>query len=289
MRPNSFVRHLQNFIPISIGTAIFAFGLHIIVIPNQLMEGGLTGIALLLNYVLSIPPSLTTLVLNIPLFYVGWKAFGGKAMFYTVYGTLSLSFFLWVMELLIKRGWITPFYAGNDYILAALYAGVTIGIGLGIVFRYGGTTGGVDILARLGNKKRGWSVGQVIFAMDILVIGSSLFYIPLVKVLYTLVTVFIASRIIDYITEGAYAAKAFTIITKHPREISERITTDMERGVTLFHATGAYSNESKEVVYCVVPRQEMRKLKEIIRTIDPAAFVIVGEVHDVLGEGFKTD
>lgn len=280
---------MRNLVPISIGTAIFAFGIHIIIIPNQLMEGGLTGIALLLNYVLSIPPSLTTLVLNIPLFYIGWRAFGGKTMFYTVYGTLSLSFFLWVVEYLIKHGWVMQFLAGNDYILAALYAGVTIGIGLGIVFRFGGTTGGVDILARLGNKKRGWSVGQMIFAMDIIVIGSSLFYIPLVKVLYTLVTVFISSRIIDYITEGAYAAKAFTIITKYPREISEKITLEMERGVTLFHATGAYSNESKEVVYCVVPRQEMRKLKEIVRLIDPAAFVIVGEVHDVLGEGFKTE
>jgi len=289
VQPNPFVSHLRNLIPISIGTAIFAYGLHIIVIPNQLMEGGLTGIALLLNYVLSIPTSLTTLVLNIPLFYIGWKAFGGKTMFYTIYGTLSLSFFLWVMEYLIKSNWIDTFHAEQDYILAALYAGVTIGIGLGIVFRYGGTTGGVDILARLGNKKRGWSVGQVMFGMDILVIGSSLFYIPLVKVLYTLVTVFIASRIIDYITEGAHAAKAFTIVTKNPRELSERITIEMERGVTLFHATGAYSNEAKEVVYCVVPRQEMRKLREIIKAIDPTAFVIVGEVHDVLGEGFKTE
>jgi len=276
-------------IPIAFGTAIFAFGLQMFIIPNTLMEGGLTGIALLFNYVLNIPPSLTTLVLNIPLFYIGWRSLGGRSMVYTIYGTLCVSFFLWVMEIAIGQGWLTPFVFEHDLILAVLYAGITVGIGLGIVFRFGGTTGGVDILARLANKKRGISVGQVMFAMDVLVIGSSLFYIRLEKVLYTLVMVFIASRVIDYITEGAHAAKAFTIITRKSEELSSRITTEMERGVTLLHATGAFSGEEKRVVYCVVYRQEMRRMKEITRQVDPTAFIIVGEVHDVLGEGFKPE
>jgi len=280
---------LRTLLPIVFGTAVFAFGLHYFVIPNQLMEGGVTGVSLLLNYALDLPPSITTLLLNVPLFYVGWKFFGGKAMLYTIFGTVSVSFFLWVMELLIAKGWVTPFHAGNDFILAALYAGVTIGIGLGFVFRYGATTGGSDILARLANKKKGWSVGQVIFAMDVVVIGASLFYIRLEKVLYTLVAVFIASRVIDYITEGAYAAKAFTIVTKDAELLANRITTEMERGVTLLHATGAYSMEEKRVVYCVVSRQEMRRIKEITRQVDPTAFIVVGEVHDVLGEGFKAE
>lgn len=289
MHSKSIYRLFESLLPISLGTAIFAFGLHYFIIPNQLMEGGLTGIALLLKYVLNLPPSLTTLLLNIPLFYIGWRAFGGKAMFYTMYGTISLSFFLWIMEILIKRGWIHPFYAGNDYILAALYAGVTIGVGLGLVFRFGGTTGGVDIVARIFNKKRGLPVGRVIFAMDVIVIGSSLLYIQLEKVLYTLVMVFIASRMIDYITEGAYAARAFTIITKHPEKLADRITKEMERGVTFLHATGAFSQEEKRVVYCVVYRNETRRIKELVKQVDPTAFVIVGEVHDVFGEGFKSE
>lgn len=289
MQTKTIYRQLQSLLPISLGTAIFAFGLHYFIIPNQLMEGGLTGIALLLKYVLNLPPSLTTLLLNIPLFYIGWRAFGGKAMFYTIYGTISLAFFLWIMELLIKSGWIHPFHTGTDFILAALYAGVTIGVGLGLVFRFGGTTGGVDIIARIANKKRGLPVGRVIFAMDVIVIGSSLLYIQLEKVLYTLVMVFIASRMIDYITEGAYAARAFTIITKYPEKLANRITTELERGVTFLHATGAFSQEEKRVVYCVVYRNETRRIKEIVKQVDPTAFVIVGEVHDVLGEGFKSE
>ncbi|WP_442601077.1 YitT family protein [Paenibacillus sp. KN14-4R] len=280
---------LRNLIPISLGTAIFAFGLHFFVIPNKLMEGGVTGIAILLNYIFDFRPSITSLLLNIPLFVIGWRYLGRNAMYYTIYGTISLSFFLWIMEVLIGHGWLTPFYTEHDYILAALYAGVTIGTGLGIVFRFGGTTGGVDILARIYSKKGGRSVGQFIFTSDVIIIGSSLFYITLDKVLYTLVTVFIASRVIDYIIEGAYEAKAFTIVTTHSDAIAQQITSQMERGVTLFHAQGAYSKEDKKVVYCVVSRSEIRALNEIVRAIDPRAFIIISNVHDVLGEGFKME
>ncbi|MCR8642259.1 YitT family protein [Paenibacillus sp. N1-5-1-14] len=289
MSQASLLSKLRNLIPISLGTAIFAFGLHFFVIPNKLMEGGVTGIAILLNYIFDLRPSLTSLLLNIPLFFVGWKYLGRNAMFYTIYGTISLSFFLWIMEILIAHDLITPFNAEHDYILAALYAGVTIGIGLGIVFRFGGTTGGVDILARIYSKKGGRSVGQFIFSTDVIIIGSSLFFITLDKVLYTLVTVFIASRVIDYIIEGAYEAKAFTIVSSNPDAIAEQITSQMERGVTLFHAQGAYSKEDKRVVYCVVSRSEIRQLNQIVRAIDPRAFIVISNVHDVLGEGFKDE
>lgn len=279
----------QNIAWIILGTAIYAFGLHYFVIPNELMEGGITGIALLLNYSSGIPPSVTTLALNAPLFLLGWRALGREQMVMTVLGTVSLSFFLWVMETLIRAGWIMPFHVPNDYILATLYAGVTLGIGLGIVFRYGGTTGGVDIIARLGNKQRGWSMGQVILAVDVLVIASSLLYIPKEKILYTLVAVFVAARAIDFITEGAYAAKEFTIITELGEEMSALITRELERGVTLFPAKGAYSQKEKNVVYCVVGRSEVRKLKLLVRSVDPSAFMIISDVHDVLGEGFKPE
>src|SRR5690606_36301651 len=133
----------------------------------------------------------------------------------TIFGTLSLSFFLWMMEYAIKSDWLNPFYTQSDYLLVALYAGVTLGSGLGIVFRYGGTTGGSDIIARIMQKRRGWSMGQFILVMDAVVIVTSLLFIPRDKVLYTLVAVFIASKMIDFIQDGAYAAKAFTIISDH--------------------------------------------------------------------------
>lgn len=279
----------RSILPIMLGTAIYAFGLHYFVIPNELMEGGITGIALLFNYSMSLPLSLTTLVLNIPLFIIGLKMFGRHAMLYTILGTLSLSSFLWVMELLIRIGWIIPFRAPHDYFLTTLYAGLTLGTGLGIVFRFGGTTGGVDILARIGSKLKGWSMGQVILLMDTIVIGASIFYIPKEKVLYTLVVVFIASRVIDFIQEGAYAAKAFTIISDLAPQMAEIITKEIDRGVTLFPAKGAFSKQPKEVIYCVVYRHESRRLRSLVRSIDPKAFIIINDVQDVLGEGFKLE
>jgi uncharacterized membrane-anchored protein YitT (DUF2179 family) len=280
---------IRNVLPIMIGTAIYAFGLHYFVISNELMEGGVTGIALLLNYSLGFPMSVTTLVLNIPLFIIGWKIFGKHAMSYTILGTVSLSFFLWVMEWLIHRGWIIPFAAPHDYFLATLYAGLTIGAGLGIVFRFGGTTGGIDIVARIVSKLKGWSLGQFILLFDTLVIAASLLYIPLEKVLYTLVAVFIASRMIDFIQEGAFAAKSVTVVSDDASRLSDVITREIDRGATIFPAKGAYSKQNKEVVYCVVYRHELRRLISLIRHTDPQAFIIVNDVQDVLGEGFKAE
>lgn len=285
---NKYLTLYRNIIPIMLGTAVYAFGLHYFVIPNELMEGGMTGVSLLINYALGIPPSLTTLVLNVPLFLIGWRVFGNQAMALTVLGTLFLSFFLWTMEMLIGYGWVIPL-AGEDYFLVTLYAGVTLGSGLGVVFRFGGTTGGSDILARIINKRKGWSMGQIILAIDVLVIGSSLLYIPKEKVLYTIVVVFIASKMIDFVTEGAYAAKAFTIVTENGELLAHRVTSELERGVTIFPAKGAYSRKDKEVLYCVVARQEARRLKMIIRSVDPTAFIIIADVQDVLGEGFKEE
>ncbi|MCQ6558007.1 YitT family protein [Paenibacillus mendelii] len=274
---------------VTVGTAIYAFGLHYFILPNQLMEGGVTGVAVLLNYALGWPLWVSTLVLNIPLFIIGWRILGFGPMSYSIYGTVSLSLFLALIEKWIEAGWIVPFQTSNDFILAALYAGVTLGAGLGIVFRFGGTTGGADILARIGSKMRGWSMGQIILTLDAVIIAISLLYIPKEKVLYTLVAVFIASKMIDFIQEGAYAAKAFSVFTDHGERMSALITKEMERGTTLFEAKGGYSGNKKQVLYCVVARHEIRRLKTLIRSIDPLAFIVISDVHDVLGEGFKEE
>lgn len=289
MNSSKLFTHLKTALPIILGTAIYAFGLLYFIIPNQLMEGGVTGITILLNYAYHIPPSLSTLILNVPLFIIGWRILGGKQMIYTGVGIGSLTFFLWLFEKMIQNGLISPFETQYDYILASLYAGVTLGTGLGIVFRFGGTTGGSDIVARICNRKFGWSMGQVILAIDIVIIGLSLLYIPKEKILYTFVAVYIGSKIIDFIQEGAYAAKAFTIISDHAPEIADLITIEMDRGVTLIPAIGAYSKQAKHIAYCVVARQEIRRMNVIIRSIDPRAFVIISDVHDVQGEGFREE
>ncbi|WP_106767945.1 YitT family protein [Paenibacillus faecalis] len=280
---------IKKVIPIVLGTAIYAFGLLFFIIPNHLMEGGVTGITVLLNYAFQIPPSLSTLLINIPLFLLGVKILGVRQSFYTGLGIVSLTFFLWLIEKLINQGWIVPFQTEQDYILVALYAGVTLGTGLGIVFRFGGTTGGSDIIARIFNRKFGYSMGQVILALDIIILGLSLLFIPLDKILYTLVAVFITSKIIDFIQEGAYAAKAFTIISDRAPQMADRITHELERGVTLIPAIGVYSKQAKQMIYCVVSRQEIRQLIEIAKSVDPSAFIIINDVSDVHGEGFQKE
>ncbi|MGG4345361.1 YitT family protein [Paenibacillus lautus] len=289
MKTSKLFNQLRTIIPIIAGSAIYAFGLLYFIIPNELMEGGVTGVTVLLNYAFNISPSISTMVLNIPLFLVGMKILGKRQSIYTGLGIASLTLFLWLFEVLIDRGYVVPFQTEQDYILAALYAGVTLGAGLGIVFRFGGTTGGSDIIARIINRKFGFSMGQIILSLDILIIGLSLFFIPLERILYTLVAVFIASKVIDFIQEGAYAAKAFTIISDHAPDIAHRISTEMERGVTLIPAIGAYSKQAKHMVYCVVSRQEIRRLTGIAKSLDPRAFIIINDVNDVHGEGFKEE
>jgi uncharacterized membrane-anchored protein YitT (DUF2179 family) len=271
------------------GTALYAFGLQYFIIPNLLMEGGVTGVAVLLDYALGLPVWLTSLVINLPLFVIGWHQLGRSVMVYTLAGTLLLSFFLWIAETMVGKGWLTPFTTDQDFILVVLYAGVTLGTGLGLVFRAGGTTGGADIIARIVHRLWGWSMGQIILTLDVLILGISLLFIPKEKVLYTLVSVFIASKVIDFIQEGAYAAKAFTIVCESPEKLAKEITKELERGVTLTPAIGAYSGENKMVIYCVVSRFEIRKLKSLVRLHDRRAFIVINDVHDVLGEGFRDE
>ncbi len=274
---------------LALGTALYAFGLQYFILPNTLMEGGVTGISILLNYIAGIPVSLSTLAINMPLFVIGWRKLGGKAMVLTIGGVVLLSFFLWVLEQAVKLGWLIPFTTDRDFILVVLYAGLTLGAGLGLVFRAGGTTGGVDIIARLLYRAKGWSMGQIILSLDVLILSASLIFIPKEKVLYTLVSTFIASKIIDFIQDGAYAAKAFTIISNAPEKLAAAIGHELERGVTLMPAVGAYSKEARTVLYCVVSRYEIRKLKSLVRQHDKRAFIVISDVHDVLGEGFREE
>ncbi|MGG1659679.1 YitT family protein [Brevibacillus sp. NRS-1366] len=273
---------MKSIIAIIIGSAIMGFGINAFNIPNHLAEGGITGISILLKLLFPVvDQGIVFFALNIPLFFLGWKILGRTSFFYTMLGTVSLSIFLSVFDGVL----LLPM---QDRLLASLYAGVAVGVGLGIIFRYGGTTGGVDIIARLLQKYMGVSMGRTLFLGDILVIGASLIYLNLESAMYTLVVVFIAARVIDFFQDGAYAGKALTIISNHAEDISSQIL-DLGRGVTLLAGKGAYSGEEKKVIYVVVSRNEVMRFKNIVQEIDPHAFVIVNDVHEVLGEGFTFD
>lgn len=252
---------------------------------NNLAEGGFTGITLLLYFLFEIDPSITNLVLNIPLFFLGWKLLGRQSFLYTIIGTVGLSLFLWIFQ-----RYAIHMPLKHDLTLAALFAGVFVGIGLGIIFRYGGTTGGVDIIARLVYKYKGISMGKTMFAFDAVVITLSLLlYLSYREAMYTLVAVFVAARVIDFMQEGGYAAKGATIISEKSEEIANKILTEMERGVTVLKGRGSYTKRERDVLYCVVAKNELPRLKNVIISVDPHAFVAVTDVHDVLGEGFTLD
>ncbi|MGE8204314.1 YitT family protein [Heyndrickxia sp. NPDC080065] len=276
---------IRNILFILLGSAIFSFGIVHFNIQNHLAEGGFTGINLLLYALFHIDPSYSNLVLNIPLFFIGWKLLGRRAFIYTIIGTVATSVFLWIFQ---RKHFNIPLE--NDMFLAALFAGIFIGIGLGIIFRYGGTTGGVDIIARLFYKYKGLAMGRTMFIFDACVIILSLLtYLDYREAMYTLVAVFVGARVIDFMQEGSYTARGALIISPKHEEIADLIMNDMDRGVTVLRGHGSYTKEDKDVLYCVVGKNEIVRLKGLIHSVDPHAFVSVTIVHDVLGEGFTLD
>ncbi len=275
----------KNIIGIIIGSAIFSFGLVHFNIQNELGEGGFTGITLLLLYLFHWDPAIMNIVLNIPVLIVGWKILGRNTFFYSLIGILAVSLFIH-----LSQKYMIQIDLANDLTLAALFAGVFIGVGLGIIFRYGGTTGGVDIIARLLYKYLGWSMGRAMFTFDAVVIFVSIItYLNPIKGMYTLVAVFVGARVIDFIQEGAYAARGTTIISEKSELLSKQIMKEMDRGVTVLQGRGSFSGDSRDVLYCVIAKNEIVRLKNIINSIDPHAFVAVSHVHDVIGEGFTLD
>lgn len=275
---------LKNIVFILIGSAIFSFGLVHFNMQNNLAEGGFTGITLLLYFLFHIDPSISNLVLNIPIFFIGWKMLGRTMFTYTIVGTVSLSVFLAIFQRFQIH---MPLQ--HDLALAALFAGVFIGTGLGIIFKFGGTTGGVDIIARLINKHYQVAMGRTMFIFDACVITISLTYLNYKEAMYTLVAVFVAAKVIDFMQEGAYAAKGAMIISEKDDIIQKKITEEMERGVTILKGVGSYTKQERNVLYCVVPKNELVHLKSVVTSVDPHAFVSVSDVHDVLGEGFTLD
>ncbi|MGG4143477.1 YitT family protein [Paenibacillus algorifonticola] len=272
--------HLKNGAAILVGSAIMGFGINYFNAANGLAEGGITGASLLLKYMFGWDAGVTNFLLNLPLFFVGWKALGGRSLAYTVFATLMFSFFVYVFR--------DIHFVMSDLLLASLYAGVTVGVGLGLVFRYGGTSGGTDILAQVLKKYWGWPVGRSVFMFDCATIVLSLIYLDRERAMYTIVAVFVGSRVLDYVMEGSGRGKAAIIITSHADQISARIHTEMERGTTFFHGKGGYSDAEKKIIYCVVSRSEVGRLKKLVHDTDRYAFVTVHDVVEVFGEGFNS-
>ncbi|UOR12477.1 YitT family protein [Halobacillus amylolyticus] len=282
---NLFGLKVKNILFILVGSAIFSFGLVHFNIQNGLGEGGFTGITLLFLYLFNWDPALMNIILNIPVLIIGWRVLGRNTFFYSLIGIVAVSIFIYLSQL-----FLIEIDLASDLTLASLFAGVFAGVGLGIIFRYGGTTGGVDIIARLIHKYLGWSMGRAMFVFDAIVIFTSIVtYLNPIKGMYTLVAVFIGAKVIDFIQEGAYAARGATIISEQSDQISIVINQEMDRGVTVLEGKGSFTGSKRDVLYCVIGKNEIVRLKAIINKIDPHAFVAVSHVYDVIGEGFTLD
>lgn len=276
------IKTLRDFIVMVIGTAIFAFAIVYLNIPNDLAEGGITGITLILRALFGINPALSTLILNIPLIFIGRKYLGVRTFYYTIVGTLALSFWLAVWQKI-------PIVIDleHDILIAALLGGVITGIGSGLVYRVGGTTGGSDILARILEKYFGISVGRSLLIFDSLVLVASLSYIDLNKMMYTLIFAYVFSRVIDSVLDGGYSAKGLLIMSEKNEEIAPMLMEELDRGITFLNGEGGFSHADKRIIYIVLTPREISQAKEVIHEFDKNAFISVINVHEVLGEGFS--
>lgn len=267
---------------VTLGAFLIAVGVNWIFVPNQIVTGGLTGIGILVEYAFHLPISITTLLLNVPLFIAGWRMLGGQAFGYkTLYGFLILSLFIQLTTAM------RTIPLTNEPLLASIYGGAVLGAGIGIVFRGRGTTGGTDLLARLAQKLTGISPGVLLLAIDGTIIASAAVMFSVERILYALVSLYVTGKTIDFIQEGLSRSKVAYIISPSHDQIKREVLHSLDRGVTQLRAVGGYTGEDREILLCVVSQSEVTKLKEVVRAIDPDAFVIVSDAHEVLGEGFR--
>ncbi|MBF7081640.1 YitT family protein [Desulfallas sp. Bu1-1] len=274
-------KQLTEFFWVTAGVVLTALGLDLFLIPNKIAAGGVSGIATILHYVTGSPVGITMLALNVPLFIMGIYRLGLTFGFRSLYGTISLSAAVDFFELLVP-------VPTRDPLLASLFGGVLVGLGLGLVFRYRGTTGGTDLAAAIVRTYTGMNIGQLLFLVDAsVVLAAGFVFHSWELALYALITIFVTAWVIDMVQEGISYAKAFFIISNRIDVIAEKVLNELGRGATALKARGLYTGMDREVILTVVNRSEVSRLKEIVYGVDPRAFIIVADVREVLGEGFK--
>lgn len=275
------LKTFYEFAGVSLGVLLTALGLDIFLIPNKIAAGGVSGISIVLHYLINVPVGMTMLLMNVPLFIMGIYRLGLKFGFRSLYGTVSLAFLI---------DGLAPFVPvlTNDPLLASIFGGVLVGLGLGIVFRYRGTTGGTDLAAAVIRTYTGANVGQVLFMVDaVVVLAAGFTFKSWELAMYALIAIFITAWLIDLVQEGISYAKAFFIISSDPEKMTEAVLQELNRGATVLKGKGAFSQADRDVLLVVVNRAEVTRLKDLIYKVDKRAFVILTDVHEVLGEGFK--
>ena len=292
------LQFMKVYILITIGAVITALAINIFLVPYKIAPGGLSGLATVLFYISGgrLPIGATMLAINIPLFILGYKIIGRKFFFRTIYGTIILSVIIDLTEAysvdfakrLLVNG--TDIVSKPDILLYSIIGGFISGIGLGIVLKMDATTGGTELAARLLSRIfKAMTIGQLILWLDAIIILFAIIVFNSILIgLYSFVSLFLTTKVIDAMVEGADYSRAALIISDKQEEISKRLLIQLDRGVTELKGRGVYSGKDKNVLLCVLARTQIQQLKEIVQSVDKSAFVILAEVHEVLGEGFQS-
>lgn len=263
---------------IILGAFLFALAVNLFIIPNEFGEGGVTGVTIILYYLFQWSPSIVNIVLNGLLLIVGYRFLDRQTTIYTVIAVAFNSLFLHITE-----SWTID---SQEPMVNAIFAGVMVGVGIGLIVRVGGTTAGTVILARIANKYLDWKISYALLFFDLIVAFSSYFIIGAEKLMLTIIILYVGTKVMDFMIEGLNPKKAVTIISEKQDLIAEMVITQMDRGVTVLSGRGYYTKKPKEVLYIVISKQEVSALKKIVRSIDTAAFLTIHDVRDVFGEGF---
>jgi len=270
---------IKKYLVLIIGSLIYSAGLEIFLVPNNIIDGGIVGISIMASYLTGIPFGVYMLVLNLPFLYLGYKQIGKTFAISTIISIIALSIF---SEFLEPVPQIT-----QDYFLAAIFGGIIAGAGVGLVIRQGGSLDGTEITAIILDRKTSFSVGEVVMFFNLFILGAAGFVFGWDKAMYSLVAYFIISKMIDVVLKGLDESYAVMIVSDEYEEIADALMHRLGRGVTYLHGKGAYTGDDKQVLYCVVTRLEVVKLKEIALEKDETAFVTINPVHDIVGGRFK--
>jgi uncharacterized membrane-anchored protein YitT (DUF2179 family) len=282
----NFFRQQQrvlDYLFIALGAFIQALAMRLFLIPGLMVSGGISGAAQIINYFTQWPIGVMVLIGNIPLLVLGWRYLGGRRFaLRTAAAVVLFSFFTDGLAYFLPQAGLT-----SDIVLDALYGGVLLGIGLGFVYRGRGTSGGSDILGRILNHYRGVAISQAYLITDGVVVLASGFAFGWDRALYGLCVIYISGLAAELVSEGNNLYRTAFIITSKPQEVTDRICSLLERGVTLLPGTGGYTGQPRTMLYCVLSRAEINMLKAIVSEIDPQAFMVIGQANEALGEGFR--
>ena len=283
MTKTTFSRMVRDYAWITLGAALYSLSFDWFYVPNQIGFGGLTALGMILNYLSpAIPIGMVVLILNIPLFLLGWKFLGGHTLVSSLFAMTATS----MLVDLIAAMYTFP---SMDPMLAAIFGGVSLGVSLGMIFSKGATTGGTDLTARLLKLPFAWlPMGKLMLAVDLtMLLAVSAVFRSLESAMYGIISLYISTLVMDGVLYGMDRSKVAYIVTARPQEVAAEIDRQMDRGATFLHGEGSFSREEKLVLMCAFKQKQIVPLKALVHELDPEAFLIVCNAHEVLGQGFR--